>query len=88
MKSKREKLTEALDRRGYLNTDLVDEIEAIFNARDTPTYQIDSKEFKEYLVSEGFGEIRCDTVVRDGGSYPAWSVYRHWLNVLEIKGEI
>ena len=88
MKSKREKLTEALDRRGYLNTDLVDEIEAIFNARDTPTYQIDSKEFKEYLVSEGFGDIVCNTTFKNGEEYHVRTVYRHWLNVLQIRGEI
>ena len=88
MKSKREKLTEALDRRGYLNTDLVDEIEAIFNARDTPTYQIDSKEFKEYLVSEGFGSVHCNTVVRNGEGYSVHNVHKHWLNVLQLRGEI
>jgi len=49
MKTNREKLTEVLDKRGYKNEDLINEIEQIYNKQQLPIHGVSITLLKKYM---------------------------------------
>lgn len=92
MLDNRKKLQLVLSKRGYMNEDLVNEIEQIYNKEQLPIHgvvatlpNIDSNEFKEFLISEGFTKTLNSFLYKRGDDeYDKDVLYTHFCDVIEF----
>ena len=91
MKTNREKLSEVLEKRGYKNKDLINEIEQIYNKQQLPIHGVvvelpskNSKEFKDWLKSEGYKNKGFGIYQKENKDYCYTLLYKHYYNTLEF----